>query len=127
MVYRRIARLSYRGELVLLVYLIFGLIGLVSVFFGVYLMVEEIIKIASGTRGFSYPDWNSILEFGWPVVMGLGIWLAGAVIRLLLNGERAFPLRLGSVPSKTNPDEDIGAEQFGSNYRHRVEKAPPAS
>lgn len=121
--YRRIAKLSYRGELVLLIYLIFALIGAVSIFFAAYLVIEEIVEIAGGTRGFSYPALNTIVEFGWPFAMGLGIWLAGAAVRLLLTGERAFPLRLGSVPPKTIPDEDVG--DWGNDWR-RTEKAPRA-
>ncbi len=88
------------GRLVALVYLLFALVGVVVMIFGVYLMLAESIEFADGTRAFSMPGGTTIVRFTWPFAFGVGIWLAGAAIRLLLTGERAFPLRFGRVPLK---------------------------
>lgn len=94
------------GQLVVLVYLLFALVGVVAMFFGAYLLLEEAADFADGGRSFSYLGWHDIVQFAWPFAFGLGIWLAGAAIRWMLTGERAFPLRWGRVPMKTPAGDD---------------------
>jgi hypothetical protein len=101
MVFRRLKKMDQRTEVTVLVYVIFAAIGIIVMLTGAYLVAEELFDIAKGTRGFSVPSMVSVLEFGWPFVLGMVIWLAGALIRLIMTGVRAFPLRLGRAPEET--------------------------
>lgn len=101
------------ARLIVLIYMLFGFIGTVSIFFGVYLVIEGSIEFADGTRRLQFPGATTILRFGWPFAMGLGIWLAGAAIQWLLSGVRAFPLRWGRVPIESPPPPDDGGGYSG--------------
>jgi hypothetical protein len=101
MAIKKLKKLDYRGEVTVLVYMLFGAIAAIVILAGAFLIVEEMIEIDRGTRAFNLPSLQTTLEFGWPIALGIGIWLAGAVIRLIMTGVRAFPLRLGFAPEDT--------------------------
>ena len=101
MVFRRLKKLDQRTEVTVLIYVIFAAIGIIIMLTGAYLVAEELFEIAKGTRAFTVPSMITVLDFGWPFLLGMGIWLAGAVIRLIMTGVRSFPLRMGRTPEET--------------------------